>query len=185
MKGGSVNCIVTGESSYFPPKSMEKKVSKFGSRKQFEMHYVSIQARKLLRTGLTVDEIREKLNITTKLPAVDLQILSRLKLLKKKKRRDRSAEKRAEIERYLRSEEYRKKIRDLKETRSNMSEREYIEEATGGKDGCQIEMGGTCHRPDIFLSVNNRACDGCPYYDYCLCYNRRLSHEKSVKRRRK
>ena len=185
VKGGSVNCIVTGESSYFPPKSMEKKVSKFGSLNQFKIHYVSIPARKLLRQGHTVDEVREKLNVTTELPDVDLNILSRLKLLKKKKRKDKSAQARAENDRYLRSDEYRKKMRDLKEQRSNMTEQQYIEDATGGKDGCQIGLGGTCHRPDIFLSVNNRACDGCPYYEYCLCYNKRLSHEKRVKRRRR
>ena len=185
MKGGSVNCIVTGESSYFPPKSMDKKVSKFGSRKQFEIHYVSIPARKLLREGLTVDEIREKLNVTTKLPKVDLQILSRLKLLKKKKRKDKSAEARLKRQQYLRSSEYKQKMQDIKEARENMTDQQYIEEATGGKDGCQIGLGGTCHRPDIFLSHNNRACDGCPYYEYCLCYNKRLSHEKRIKRRKK
>ena len=185
MKGGSVNCIVTGESSYFPPKSMEKKVSKFGSRKQFDMHYVSIPARKLLRQGLTVDEIREKLNVTAKLPDVDLKILSRLKLLKKKKRKDKSAAKRAENERYLRSQEYKQKMRDIEQQRANMTDRQYIQEATGGQNGCQIELGGTCQRPDILLSVNNRACDGCPYYEHCLCYNRRLSHEKRIKRRRR
>ena len=113
MKGGSVNCIITGESSYFPPKSMEKKVSKFGSRKQFEMHYVSIPAKKLLRQGLTVDEIREKLNITTKLPDVDLKILSRLKLLKKKKRKARASEAALERAQYLKSKEYQQKLRDI------------------------------------------------------------------------
>ena len=185
MKGGSVNCIVTGESSYFPPKSMEKKVSKFGSLNQFKLHYVSIQARKLLRQGLTVAEIREKLNVSDKLPDVDLKILSRLKLLKMKKRKDKSAERRAERDMYLRSDEFKHKMRGIKEQRENMTDRQYIEETTGGKDRCQVSIGGTCHRPDIFLSVNDRACDGCPYYEYCLCYNKRLSYEKHIKRRKK
>ena len=185
MKGGSIKCIVTGESSYFPPKSMEKKVAKFGTRKQFEMHYVSIPAKKLLREGLTVEEIREKLNITADLPKVSLDILSRLKLLKKKKRKDRSAEAALKRGRYLRSKEYQQKMRDIEEQRANMSDRQYIEFATGGPNNCQVELGGTCQRPDIFLSVNNRSCDGCPYYEYCLCYNKRLSHEKRKKRRRR
>ncbi|MBC8416908.1 hypothetical protein H8E06_01085 [bacterium] len=184
MKGGSINCIITGESSYFPPKSMEKKASKFGSLKEFEMHYVSIPARKLLRQGLTVDEVRERLNVTAKLPDVDLKILYRLKLLKKK-RKDKSAAKRAENEKYLRSREYQEKMRNLGEQRANMSDRQYIEDATGGPGGCQVELGGTCQRPDIFLSINDKACDGCSYYEHCQCYNRRLSREKRIKRRRR
>ena len=40
-------------------------------------------------------------------------------------------------------------------------------------------------KPDIFLSYNHKACDGCPYHEYCLCRNKRLSHEKKHRKRRR
>ena len=60
------------------------------------------------------------------------------------------------------------------ERQKNMSFRDWVETYTGtGR-----ERGGTCVRPDIFLSWNNRACDGCQCYEFCMCYGKRLSHEK-------
>ncbi len=49
----------------------------------------------------------------------------------------------------------------------------HVEDITGGPNGCQIKMGGTCQRPDIFLG-NKTFCDGCEYYKFCLCSNKRL-----------
>jgi len=45
-------------------------------------------------------------------------------------------------------------------------------------------LGGTCIRPDVFLTHNNKACDGCEYYEFCVCDNKRLSHEKKRRRRK-
>ena len=39
-------------------------------------------------------------------------------------------------------------------------------------------------QPDVFLSWNDRACNDCPYFEFCLCDNKRLSHEKKRKKRR-
>ena len=167
-----------------PPSIAKKKIHKFGSEKEFRKHYVSTSAAKLLRQGHTVDEIREALG-GKELPKIKPIILTRLNLMRKKKGlRAAESEEKLQRQRYLNSKEYRQKMLDIKEARANMTDQQYIEEATGGKDGCQRELGGTCHRPDIFLSWNNRACDGCPYYKYCLCYNRRLSHEKKKPKKR-
>ena len=61
---------------------------------------------------------------------------------------------------------------------------EWVEENTGGPNRIWLSVGsctGTCIRPDIFLS-NNKSCDGCEYHEFCLCRNKRLSHEKRRRR---
>jgi len=171
-------CIVTSEVKYIAPSIAKTKIMKFGSEGEFRKHYVSPATAKLLRQGQTVDEIREGLNITG-LPKVDPHILTRLNLLRKKKGiRGKEQADKLERQRYLNSQEYRDKIRNWEERQRNMSFQDWVEKYTGtGR-----ERGGTCIRPDIFLSWNDRACDGCPYYEHCLCRNRRLSHEKRQKR---
>jgi len=130
---------------------------------------------------MTVDEIRQQLNCSPDLPSVDPHILARLKLLKKRARKgQKEAQEQVERARYLNSQQFKDKMRRIKEERKNMSYADWVEENTGiGK-----EHGGTCIRPDIFLTWNNRACDGCEAYEYCLCHNKRLSHEKRKPKRR-
>ncbi len=183
MKGANIKCIVTGVEKYFTPKALEKRISKFGTINQAELHYVSQDAKRLLKKGLTVDEVREELGVTETLPKVNLQILSRLKLLKNPKKRKavKAAEVKAEREKYLNSKEYRDKMRAWKERQRNMSFRDWVEAYTGtGR-----ERGGTCIRPDIFLSWNDRACDGCVCYEFCMCYGKRLSGDKKKPRKRR
>ena len=92
----------------------------------------------------------------------------------------KEAQEQVERARYLNSQQFKDKIRRIKEDRESMTYAAWVEENTGiGK-----ERGGTCIRPDIFLTWNNRACDGCQAYEYCLCHNRRLSHEKRKPKRR-
>ena len=167
-------CIITGEDKYMPPCISKKKIQKFGDEEAFRAHYISPVAAKLLRSGQTVEEIREQLNIQG-LPKVKPLILTRLNLMRKKKglRTKESAE-RLERQRYLNSKEYKNKMLAWEERQKNMSFRDWVETYTGtGR-----ERGGTCVRPDIFLSWNNRACDGCQCYEFCMCYGKRLSHEK-------
>ena len=183
MKGAHIKCIVTGAEKYFTPKALEKRISKFGTIKQVELHYVSQDAKRLLKKGLSVDEIREKLEVTESLPKVNLQVLARLKLLKnpKKRKAAKAAEAKAERERYLRSKEFKDKMLALEEEKANMTFKEWVVMYTStGR-----ERGGTCLRPDVFLSHNDRACDGCPYYEHCRCYQRRLSSEKKKPRKRR
>ena len=176
-------CIVTGDEKYIPPSIIDTKLRKFGSIDAFKQHYISPAAKKLLKSGLTVQEIRDKLNIKEKLPDINLQILSRLRLLKVKKRksvRSKTSEEQLVRQKYLNSSEFKNNKRRWEEHKRNMTLQEWVEENTGiGR-----HLGGTCLRPDIFLSWNHRACDECPYYEYCLCYQKRLSHEKKPKRRK-
>jgi len=179
VKGMRIPCIVTGKLSYFSKSQLKKKVGKFGSVEEFQQHYVCPPARKLLRSGMTVDEVRTHLQITEKLPAVSLDIIARLKLLKKKSNRKNSKDQ-DERQRYLNSREFKDKMLAIEEQRRNMTFQDWVETYTSpGR-----ERGGTCQRPDIFLTHNDRACDGCKYYEYCMCYGKRLSHEKKKPKRR-
>ena len=179
------NCIVTGEAKYMPPGMLKKKISKFGSEDEFAKHYVSMPARKLLKSGLSVAEVREQLNVTSDLPDVDLKILLRLKLVKLNKRKgNKEQEEAAERRRYLNSKEFKDKMIQIKLKRESMTFEEEVIEMTGGPDGCQRVLGGTCVRPDIFLTHNHKACDGCEYYEFCVCDNKRLSHEKKRRKRK-
>lgn len=64
--------------------------------------------------------------------------------------------------------------KQVKEVECNYSQ-EYVEWATGGpvqwREKC-VEMGGTCHRPDIMTALN--ACNGCGFFKYCLVPSKRL-----------
>ena len=80
-------CIVTGSPKYIPPSLVKNKLKKFGSKDDFRNHYISREARKMLKQNMTVDEIRQQLNCSPDLPSVDPHILARLKLLKKRARK--------------------------------------------------------------------------------------------------
>tara|TARA_R110002073_G_scaffold36058_1_gene105224 strand:- start:152 stop:715 length:564 start_codon:yes stop_codon:yes gene_type:complete len=178
-------CIVSGVEKYFPPSSLKKKVCKFGTETEFAKYYVSTECRKLIKSGMTVDEARQHLNIEDKLPEVDLEILIKLKLVKVNKRKGlKEAQEARERERYLSSQEFKDKMTATRERRESMTWRDRVEEMTGGPGGCQREMGGTCIRPDVYLTHNDKACDGCECFEFCLCINKRLSHDKQIKRRR-
>lgn len=180
MKKNHYICIVTGESKYIAPSIAKKKIAKFGNEEEFRKHYITPAAASLLRKGQTIDEIRTTVGVTG-LPKVNPHVLTRLNLLRKKKgARVKESIERLEREQYLNSKEFRDKMIAIEERRKNMSFRDWVEMYTSpGR-----ERGGTCQRPDIFLSHNNKACDGCPYYEYCMCYGKRLSHEKRKPKRR-
>ena len=178
MSKNVYKCIVTGVEKYIAPSIAKKKIHKFGNEAEFRKHYVSPTAAKLLRAGQTVDQIRQDQGVTD-LPAIPPIVLTKQKLIRKRKgiRAEQQAEELSRT-RYLNSKEYKDKMRKLKLQRENMTFQDWVESYTGiGR-----HRGGTCLRPDIFLSHNNRACDGCQFYEFCLCYQKRLSHEKKKKR---
>lgn len=184
MSNNRYKCIVTGIEKYIPPSLLKGKLTKYGSASEFAKHYICPPASKLLRQGQTIDEIRTRLG-GEDLPSVDPHILTRLNLLRKKKGlRAKEATEVFERQRYLNSNEFKEKMRRIKYERENMTFQQHVEEMSGGPDGCQRALGGTCHRPDVFLSWNDRACNDCPYFEFCLCDNKRLSHEKKRKKRR-
>ena len=181
MKSNHYACIVTGHEKYIPPSLLKPKLSKFDSIEEFRKYYVCKEAAKLLREGCSIDEAREALNVTDILPVIDPHILTRLNLMRKKKGiRGKEAEDEAERQRYLTSTEFKDKMERVRRERASQTFSEWVEENTGvGK-----RNGGTCIRPDIFLSWNDRACDGCQCLEYCVCDNKRLSHEKRKPKRR-
>lgn len=160
---------------------LKNKLKKFGTTDAFREHYVSREARKLLKEGKTVSEVRKILNAPEGLPEVPVDILYRLKLIKTSTRRpNKDTEEARKRKEYLNSREFKEKMKRIRIERETQSYADWVEENTGvGR-----ERGGTCIRPDIFLTWNNKACDSCPYYEHCVCHNKRLSHEPRKKRKR-
>lgn len=179
-------CIVTGAEKYIPPSLLKNKIKKFGDVDSFRQHYVSKEAKKLLKSGNTVPQVREILGAPDNLPEIDIKILYRLKLVNTRTRKgNKEAQQYMERQIWLNSAEFKNKKRAHEQRIKNMSFQEWVEENTGGPNRLWLSTGrctGTCIRPDIFVSHNNKSCDGCPYHEYCLCRNKRLSHEKRSKR---
>lgn len=174
-KGARIACIITGKEKYIAECFLEKKIAKYGSIDQYRNWYVSNQAKRCLKKGMTFAEAREHLGSGQDLPAPDLEILFKLKLLKKKRKaatpdvtdEDREASRQVAVEREKAFQA---------EVKAHGREGALIREFTG------IGTGGTCFRPDIFLSRNDETCDGCEFYEHCLCENKRLEYEPRRKR---
>lgn len=167
-KGGRFKCIVTGEEKYFTPTVLHKKVNKFGSLEAFEKYYVSKPAIKLLKKGLSIEDIRKQLNSSAK-HNVDLEVLFKLKLLKKKKKGTVMTDEQRKAQEEL-SKENERKYYEHKEKMTTCL-KTWVEWATGGPNKCQVPYGGTCIRPDLYYD-NDGSCGECPYYEHCLCTNK-------------
>ena len=85
-KSAYVNCLITGKKHYIYGPALVRKIAKFGSLQDFEKHFISTKAKKLLKEGLTQQEVREKLKVKQVLPEVDDLILIRNKIKKVNKR---------------------------------------------------------------------------------------------------
>ena len=174
-------CIITGEEKYIPPSLAKTKINKYGSVEEYRKYYVSKAATKLLKEDNSVDQIRSRLNSPDGMPPVDLQILLKLKLVKINKRKGKKeATDAIERDRYLNSQEFKDKKLARAERLRNQTFQDWVETYTGtGR-----HRGGTCIRPDIFLTWNDKSCDGCVCYEFCMCYGKRLSHEKRKPKKR-
>lgn len=168
MKRVTIKCIVTGREKVFSQLSLKTKVKKYGSIEEYSKNYVCKEAKKLLKTGLSVQDIRDKLKCSKDLPEPDISILIKNKLIKQKKVKNEDREQRVK---YLSSDQFKEKTsRNINTWRSF---KHFVEWATGGPDGSHVKMGGTCQRPDILLN-NGKYCDGCVFYEYCLCEQKRI-----------
>lgn len=155
-----LKCIVTGKIRKMKPnkipKLIQRQIEKFGDFEEFQKYYICNEAKRELKAGLNVKQVREKLGITEKLPRVKDEILFKLKLKKLRKRK--------------------KKITDEQKAESQRLAREYYEYQQRMKTDFkfyveEISKNNTCHRPDI-LVANKNNCHKCPYTKYCLCrYN--------------
>ena len=175
MKGFHVSCIITGEEKYLTSSTLQNKLRKFGTQEVLEKYYVSKPAAKLLKSGLTVEQVRQKLNSkVTK--SVDYEVLFKLKLLKKRKDKNRQLtpeeRKKQEEESNLNEKNYHNHVELIKNDL-----KAYVEWATGGPNKCQVSYGGTCIRPDIYYDNEGSRegrCKPCPYHAHCLCTNKEV-----------
>jgi hypothetical protein len=142
MKSMNMKCIVTGLEKRFTTSLLNNKLKKFGSVEIFAKYYVCKQAMKLLRSGLSIEEIRRQLNVSDFSKPVDVEVLYKLKLLKKSKRtKNKSKEEIKQIREQ--TEKNEKEWYGLREKMKTCTET-WIKEMTGGPGGCQVKYGGTC-----------------------------------------
>jgi hypothetical protein len=69
-----IKCIVTGKELAVRPDVMRKRIQKAGSLEELQASYLSNEAKGLLRDGLTVNQIREK--VRRKTPDVDVPTMN-------------------------------------------------------------------------------------------------------------
>lgn len=65
-----LTCIITGKSRFTNTAYLEKKAQAAGTAEQFIENYVSRSAAKLLRQGLTVQQVRAQLDVQDTVPEV-------------------------------------------------------------------------------------------------------------------
>lgn len=68
-----LTCIITGQSRPSNAEYLEKKASIAGSKENFIKHYICREALTLLKSGKTVDEIRQTFNVQAEYPVPDTQ----------------------------------------------------------------------------------------------------------------
>jgi len=161
----TVNCIVTNREKSLTGTTLQRRINKFGSEEMVQKYYVDKDAAKLLKKGFTVEEVREKLNIKGFNKKVDIEVLYKLKLYKKNKKRVLTPEE-LETKRVL-TEENERKYYELQEKLKTCS-KSWVEWATGND---------TCIRPDIYYDYEHNAdgrCKPCPYHEHCLCKNKEV-----------
>jgi len=175
MQGFHISCIITGEEQYLNKNTLENKLKKFGTTDNLQKFFVSRPAAKLLKSGLSVQQVREKLKSTLS-NQVDMEVLYKLKLIKIGKKRKKTL---SPQEQQQQDEQSRENERKYYEHREKMSTclKTWVEWSTGGPNKCQVPHGGTCIRPDIYYdNEGNRQgrCRPCPYHEHCLCTNKEL-----------
>jgi hypothetical protein len=164
MKSKVLCCIVSGIEKRVSGPTLEKMSVKFGDLEQFENHFVCRQAKQLLKKRVQPDQVQAQLLPGGKTPfAINLVALARLKLLKKPKMDKTKANVNL--------------LFNPSEPKTYDTLKHYVEEMTGGKDGCQLKQGGTCIRPDVYYDneFNKEGrCKPCPYNEFCLCSNKEI-----------
>lgn len=145
-------CIVSGIKKQLTKAAREKGIQKFGSIEEFKKHYVSREAKKLLKQRLQPEEVQKQLLPKDTDPfTINVEALIKQKLLKKAKRG------------FTKAELMNVKVPVTKE-KQNISLKDYVESLTTF----------ACLRPDIFLD-SDRKCDYCKYVQYCLCPVKKVS----------
>ena len=150
IKSKLMTCVVTGLERRVSKAGVAKGNKKFGGPVPFSEHYVSNEAKRLLRQRISPEEVQKQLRPANKKPfSIDHQVLARLKLLKKPKNNKRmSLEEVQEIS-----------IKWIpKEARTYAGMAEYVVDNT---------KNGSCIAPQLYLD-SDRVCDHCKYIKHCL-----------------
>ena len=166
MKSQKFNCIVSGIEKRLSKQMIEKKLLKFGTVEVLEKYFVCREAKGLLRKNLTIDQVREKLNTPANYPKPNLEVLFKLKLLKKRKGKLMLSDEEKKIQE-AKTLENERKYYELQE-KIGTCRKTYVEWATGND---------TCIRPDIYYDHEHNKegrCKPCPYHEYCLCSNKEV-----------
>ena len=149
IKSRVMTCIVTGLERRVSKAGDTKGNKKFGGPVPFAEHYVSNEAKKLLRQRVSPEEVQKQLRPANKKPfSIDHQVLARLKLLKKPRHKKITMEEVQEISIKWVPKEPR--------TYGNMAE--YVIDNT---------KNGSCIAPQLYLN-SDRVCDHCKYTKHCL-----------------
>jgi len=150
VKSKVMTCIVTGLERRVSKAGIIKGNKKFGGPVPFAEHYVSNEAKRLLRQRVSPEEVQKQLRPAKLKPfSIDKQVLARLKLLKKPKNQKRISVEEAKDIAYKWTP---------KEKRSYSSLKEYIIDNT---------KNGSCIAPQLYLN-SDRCCDNCKYSQDCL-----------------
>jgi hypothetical protein len=142
-------CVVTGIEKRVSKAGVAKGIKKFGDLTSFIEHYVSNEAKRLLKQRVSPEEVQKQLRPSNLKPfTIDKQVLARLKLLKKPRNKKLTIEEVQQIS-----------VKWIpKEPRSYPSKEAYVIDNT---------KNGSCIAPQLFLD-SDRCCDHCQYTKYCL-----------------
>jgi len=156
IKSKIMTCIVTGLERRVSKAGVAKGNKKFGGPVPFAEHYVSNEAKRLLRQRISPEEVQKQLRPSNKKPfSIDHQVLARLKLLKKPRHKKITMEEVKQIS-----------IKWIpKEPRTYNTTAEYIVDNT---------KNGSCIAPQLYLD-SDRVCDHCKYTKHCLSTAKQFS----------
>jgi hypothetical protein len=149
VKSRIMVCIVSGLERRVSKAGMAKGIKKFGGIIPFTDHYISNEAKRLLRQRVSPEEVQKQLRPSDKKPfSIDHKVLARLKLLKKPRHKKMTIEEVQQVS-----------IKWVpKEPRTYTNTTEYIIDNT---------KNGSCIAPQLYLD-SDRVCDHCKYTKHCL-----------------
>ena len=148
-KSKIMTCIVTGLERRVSKAGIAKGIKKFGGIIPFMDHYISNEAKRLLRQRVSPEEVQKQLRPSDKKPfSIDHQVLARLKLLKKPRHKKMTIEEAQQVS-----------IKWVpKEPRTYNNIVDYVIDNT---------KNGSCIAPQLYLN-SDRVCDHCKYTKHCL-----------------
>ena len=162
-----LTCILTSKTFKiaFPALLKQMVRLKFDSLDEYQEYYICKEARKLLASGKTVEEIRKEFHceLTKEIPFKILKCY----IKKIKTKEDLARQKRREMVKVMLStprDENTKAFCGKQTIPYDLNNEQHISELT--KDACI--------RQDIYLN-SGKVCDECRFYKFCKCKARKVS----------